>query len=465
MIRPIQAAAALATIITAVSLDANADFEVRENQGVVRVVQHLTTLDADGNPEGETTVLGGNPTSCQVNPNNAAVAGIICSFSDLTSVTLGQEPTHGAFTIADDFTVDANGAITSVEWFGFMIRRTGPNMVQDCTLNIAPASQDNWTIRYYKGDGLGFPDPNQVVAEYIDPPVVRIDTGQDPFGLVSKFKMTFTLPSALQVTCGTMYHVEIYNNYTFNDCFFCWQPAPPGNQRSLQTEWNVGVEPLPIYNDNPADINDYDMTMCHALQPSGNNVNPPTVTLQLQSPPDPSTACCTFHYTVSNNNCIGAGSFNTFYIAIDRGDASGGCETIDAILAPVDWDVEFCENWSNNNLAIFKFTGSILSELTSVSGIFRTRTSGVLPIVRDPNNTIAARSVRAWASRTNPPAGCFTHTFGPFQGQTGTWGPGFDGICAFEPIPAMSSSAKAGLALVLLSAGFYLVIRSRTATA
>lgn len=404
---------------------------------------------------------GDTSFSCQPNPDNEAFEGIICVFSDLTGVGLGEEPTEANVVVAESFFFQCNGDLTGLTWWGFMIERAGQNMVNDCTLDIAPAEEDFWTIRYYQDDGDGFPDPNNIIAEFIDPPgITRIDTGEDPFGIVSKFEIHFDFPEPVAVEGATLYHVEVFNNYTFNDCFYCWQSGPPGDIRSLQTDFDPKMEDLPSYD--VEDINDFDVAQCQDLESIGPVQNPPGIKLSLVGVPDVETGCCTFRFTVQNRNCIGTGVLETFYVAFAKGDAPADCEDIADISPPTGWDVDFCEEWSDDGRAIYRFTGNSLGELESTSGMIKMRVNGDVPVVLDPNNTVPADGVRAWASKDLLGEDlCGTETFGPLEGEAGEWGVGHSAECPFVPIPAMSAQGKGLLLTVFVVAGLLLVLRSR----
>ncbi len=432
------------------------------------IAQDFTPGGESASAAGDAALLvGDTDTSCQENPDDGANGGTICVFSDLTGVGLGKEPTVASVVVAERFHVESNGQLTGVTWWGFMVERAGENSVNDCTLDIAPSSEDNWFIRYYVDDGFGLPDTDNIVAVFNDPAgITRIDTGVDPFGLVSEMEMHFDFPEPIDVECGTLYHVEIYSNYTFNDCYFCWQSAPPGDFQSLQADFDPSVDDFPLYNLDDG-LSDFDVAQCHDFTSSGAESNLPTATLQRVAVPDVETGCCTFRYVVRNNNCIGTGGeIDEFYVAFAKGDAPDGCETIADIAAPFGWQMEMCEPWSEDGRAIFRFTGAVLGEQASTFGQIKTQVNGISEVFLDANNAVPPHSIRAWAS-SDAVAGqaCGTGSFGPLLSETGEWGLGRNGECDLEPIPAMDPTGKLALMLALSVGGMLLVIRSRSAAA
>ncbi len=448
--------------------NARAESEVQENHGVLRVPHGYVPAARRSTGEGGAPEVGDTTTSCQENPDNDAIEGIICTFADLTAVGLGDDPVPLSLSIADNFEVESNGQLTGVTWWGFMVERAGPGAVNDCTLNIAPSENDLWSIRYYTDDGFGFPDPEGIIAEFevagTDPGFTRIDTGEDPFGLVSKMEIHYDFPEPLPILCGVNYHAEIYSNYTFNDCYYCWQPAPPGDARSLQTDFDPDTEDLPNYD--VKDENIYDMSLCQDFEPAGAEANLPRVALSLVRPPDVETGCCEIRYTVENGNCVGLGAIQTFFVAFAKGNASNECEDLMSISAPNGWNVAFCEEWSSQGRSVYRFSGGSLGELQSTSGMIRTRVNGPTDIILDANNAVPAFGIRAWAS-DDILAGnaCGTGQFGPLVGENGEWGEGRNVLCPFAPIPSMSTPGKGLLVLLVAGGGLFLVIRSRTTPA
>ncbi len=394
----------------------------------------------DYNPAAE---VGETPTSCQENPDNDAVGGTVCGFADATA--------GAGLQIAERFSTVTSGEIATMKWWGFFAQTAAP--AGDCGIDTAPPVNDKWTIRYYLDDGNGF--PGDLVAEFVElPAVTRIDTGADVgtgIGPLSVLEMEATFPEAVQIEGGLFYHVEISSNYDFNDCFFCWQVAPPGDTVALQG--TIG-EPYTV-----DDFTEYDVAQCQGFFSGGGGQLPPSIALDLIHPPDVDTSCCQFKYRVRNRNTPGFGALTTFYMAIARGNAPAGCEDITDITPPVGFTVSFCEDWSNNDIAIFKFDGGNLVEQDSTFGQIRTRVNGSVDLILDVDNVVRANGIRAWGSQSNPGLACGTGAFGPFG--NGIWNDGADGRCPFEPIPSLSIAGKGFLLLVVVAGGVYLVVRSR----
>lgn len=405
---------------------------------------------------------GTTETSCQVNESNLRYpdpkTGTTCASSDLTAVRfMTGEPT--SFYVAESFSFLCDAEITGLTWWGFFIEIPEANEFINCTLDAAPADQDHWTIRYYRDDGSAFPDvglPGELLAEFVDPPgITRIDTGEDPFdGLLSKMEMHFDLPTSLSIAAAEIIHLEIVSNYTLNDCFFCWQTAPPGDSISLQ---RAGQE-----QDYTLDgAADFDVAHCQDFSSEGGAVNPPLITPSFQHIPNPMTGCCTMRFAVQNRNCMGVEPIDTFYVAFARGNGAPACEDIADVSAPAGWTAEICEPW-NEGRAIYKFTGAALGDLQTTFGMIRTTVNGITAHRLDPSNAISTKSILMWVSQD--PLGetlCGSGTFGPLNDELGEWSGGRNAACPFAPIPAMTLGGKAVLVLLLTVAGTLLVLRCR----
>lgn len=412
------------------------------------------------------SAAGDTETSCQENPMDLSQGpnGTICVFSDLTA---GDPPGDAATNAADNFNFLCNGQITGLKWWGVMAQLGA--MAGDCGNGTAFPLGDQWTIRYYLDDGNNLPGmmiAQFVIPQFTPPPVGvdRIDTMRDVgtgIGDLSVLEMHYTLPAPLIVQGGQKYHVEIFNNYTLNPCFFCWQTAPPGDLRSLQ-RGDDGMGMFAPYTE--ADANEYDLAVCQEFTADPPSALPPGVTLELAGPVDVPTGCCDFFYTIKNLNCPGAGSINTFYLAIAKGTGAPVCESLSDLGAPVGWNVEFCEPWSGSGRTVYKFTGGVLIEQQSVFGHIRTKVNGMSAVMLDPDDSVPAQGIRAWVSAD--PAGaplCGSGTFGPLDTEMGLWSNGVNGLCAIEPIPSLSSPSKAVLAGLVLLGGTLLIFRSRKA--
>jgi hypothetical protein len=129
--------------------------------------------------------------------------------------------------------------------------------------------------------------------------------------------------------------------------------------------------------------------------------------------------------------------------------------------------VSFCEDWSNDNIAVFSFTGGSIPEQQTTFGQIRVTVNGDTPVDLGPGddpesmNIVEPSAIRGWASQESPGLSCGTGDFGPLAGQLGEWGPPGNGICALEPIPSLSATGKLLLTALVILGGAYLVTRSK----
>ncbi len=394
-------------------------------------------------PEGET------PTLCQqVDPPNPGNGGTICSFADETS-------SAGALKVAESFTTITNGDVIALDWEMLLLSNVGG--FANCDLNTGPVENDLINIRYYLDDGNGF--PGDLVAEFLDITSAdagysRVDTGDDiaAAGGFDLFRVRYVFPTPIPIEGGLIYHTEVWSNYTFNDCFACAMTAPPGDATSfaalLPDDYTVD------------DINEWDLALCQDFVSGGGGQLPPTVMFERIGAPDVDTGCCQFRYNVRNRNTPGFGALTEFYVAISRGDSPGGCEDLSNITPPIGWSVSSCDDWGDDNMAIFRFTGGSLAEQATTFGQIRLSVNGPVPTNLDAENTVAAFGILGWGSQDMLEPSCAGGNVGPIGGL-GEWSSSNFGLCALEPIPSFSTSGKLALTLLVVVGGAFLVLRSR----
>jgi hypothetical protein len=202
------------------------------------------------------------------------------------------------------------------------------------------------------------------------------------------------------------------------------------------------------------------------------------------SPVDPEQ-CCSFRYVIENRNSVGAGSVTKFYMAVHRGDHKmPDCgEDLSEITAPPGYTVSYCEGWRTRPLGgsdwvIYQFdptSGGEIAELSEVFGSLRIRVNDEVRNTLDEDDVVQPFGVRAWASQ-HPHGDAFCQTganFDPLLPNVDgfgrpIWGDAADGLCTNEngnplrPIPAGTVVGKGLLAMLLVGAGMWLVVRSRT---
>ena len=416
----------------------------------------------------------------------------ICTFSDLTA---GED----GLRVADNFYFFGSGEVWGVSWWGTMAQQeVEPN--GQCTMDDqtpdylwAPVDYDDWTIRYFTEDPAnpGWPlEPAIVEFTGVGPGVatgtysrtIKYSPSGYPMvmptgiGDLAVYEMNYTFAPGDHFAVNGLetYFIEITSNYTHNECFFCWGVCDPSwDLRSLQRDEGDPWDP------NAADPQDtvYDVAVCQEFC-GPPTPQPPRITVELDGLPEQDTDCCTFRFRVINQNSIDAGPLTRFWMAVEKGDGEdpGDCgEDLSEIIPPVGYDVEYCETWkttpqTGSRGAIYTFTGGEIPEGQWTFGHIKLRVNDRSEDELNDENTVQGFGVRMWGSNSQGDAAvpvdlglCGTGQFGPLENPVpvGAWSTGEDGICDIHPIPAMSAVGKVLLALLLIGAGLFLVLRSR----
>ncbi len=417
----------------------------------------------------------------------------ICAFDDF-SFDNGE----GGLKVVDDFFFLAQAEIQGLTWWGAMVQPVTGGF-DDCDLTVAPAANDDWTITYYEDDnGV----PGTVIKQFtnVNPSVAsgtysRVSLFPDRAinGVFGVFEMnyTFDVNERFIVNSFDRVWVEIVQNYTANDCFFCWEVATPNwNLDSLQANGNDAYDrTLDEDGDGePDQVSTYDMAQCQDVCFNEAVPNPPGIELELfDFTPVDQEECCTFRYSVVNQNSPGAGPVTKFYMAVHRGDDDlPDCgEDLSEINPPPGYTVSYCEGWrlrqtGDSDWVIYQFDptgGGEIPELGQVSGTLRVRVNDFKENdlqSDDPNDIVPAFGIRAWGSQRQDLGDQFCGgqapgNFDPLAPVVGVdpWSDGSNGTCTnaddepLRPIPSGTVMGKGLLAMLLIGAGLWLVIRSR----
>ena len=404
----------------------------------------------------------------------------ICAISDAT------DP-GGGYRVADDLWFSsAVMEVFGLTWWGTLCRLEGSEFLE-CDMDVLPPSEDNWTIRYYEDDDGR---PGTLITEFVGvgPGVASGDYSRVALeeeivvpgvGSWTKMEMTYFFDDADVLWLGGLqrYWIEIYSDYA-NDCFFCWQTSNPNwNLYSLQAEVDEPYDPMWA--------NEFDMAQCQCAWHVDPNPRP-TVRMELVDPtPVDQDQCCHFRYVVENQYFVGAGPVTKFYMAVHRGDHSDpDCgEDLSEITPPPGYTVSYCEGWRTRELGdsrwvIYQFDpigDARIPELSEVFGSLRVRVNDER--ANDlhgeyQTEIVPAFGIRAWGTdRTDlGEAYCGTGAnFDPLWPPIGwpQWSVAGDGTCTNEggdplrPIPAGTALGKGLLAMLLVGAGAWLVMRSR----
>ena len=179
-----------------------------------------------------------NATGCQTpDLGGHGAAGIIGATSDLNI--------NAGYQVADTFHPTVSGAITQVCWWGLYID-FGTNT--DCGAT-GPGTGDNFSITYYLDDGDSTIPGTILAGPYAVSSVVA-PTGEliaSGIGDIVQYEYSATHP-AVKIVAGGCYWISI-TNLTTGTCFWLWETAPAGDERSAQD--NAGWT-----------IDDYDLAFC-----------------------------------------------------------------------------------------------------------------------------------------------------------------------------------------------------------
>ncbi|MEE2819865.1 MAG: hypothetical protein VX615_04555 [Planctomycetota bacterium] len=158
--------------------------------------------------------------------------------------TSDLNPSAG-YQVADTFSPSANGAVSSVCWWGFYIDFGGP---ADCGID-GPGTGDNFTIEYYADDADGYTPGTMIAGPFSVVSSVTPTGDVIPSGIGDLIQYQYTAShEPVKVEAGQCYWISIYNNKT-ESCFWLWETAPPGDERSAQNNAGWGSA-------------DYDVAFC-----------------------------------------------------------------------------------------------------------------------------------------------------------------------------------------------------------
>ena len=162
----------------------------------------------------------------------------------IIGATSDNNPDAG-FQVADTFHPMADGSVASVCWWGMYIDFSGP---ADCGVD-GPGTGDDFSITYYLDDGDGT-TPGTVLAGPMSVAASAVATGNvigSGIGDIIEYEYTAS-HDPVAVTGGACYWISIVNNTT-ETCFWLWETAPPGDERSAQNNSGWGAA-------------DYDLGFC-----------------------------------------------------------------------------------------------------------------------------------------------------------------------------------------------------------
>ena len=159
----------------------------------------------------------------------------------IIGATSDANPSAG-YIVADTFHPTASGALTDVCWWGMYIDFGAS---ADC----GPGTGDAFSITYYLDDADGTV-PGSILAGPFDVPSVGIPTGEiigSGLGDITQYEYSASHPP-VDVMQGECYWIAILN-HTTETCFWLWETAPAGDERSAQDNSGWGA-------------NDFDLAFC-----------------------------------------------------------------------------------------------------------------------------------------------------------------------------------------------------------
>ncbi len=179
--------------------------------------------------------------------------------SGTLAATSDRNPGAG-FKVAENVQINADGQITALCWWGIYFDF---GILADC----GPGSGDDFQIVYYNDDAGGAV-PGSVKAGPFSVTVNKFQTGNVLVAgsiVVNEWQFEATHPP-VPVSAGECVWVEISNNTT-GTCFWLWDTAPAGDNRSAQTDAS-GSTYAPT---------DYDLAVCLDVDitPDGCGAPPP----------------------------------------------------------------------------------------------------------------------------------------------------------------------------------------------
>ena len=182
-------------------------------------------------------VFRGVGTDCASISCDASCQAVGCQSPDqaghgsggIVGGTSDMNPSAG-YRVADTFNPTASGAVSNVCWWGFYIDFGGP---ADCGID-GPGTGDNFTVEYYLDDAGGS-EPGTLLAGPFTVTSSVAPTGEViPSGIGDLIQYQYSAShKPVNVNAGECYWISIYNNTT-ESCFWLWETAPPGDERSAQ---------------------------------------------------------------------------------------------------------------------------------------------------------------------------------------------------------------------------------------
>ena len=179
-----------------------------------------------------------NATGCQpADLGGHGADGIIGATSD-------TNPDAG-YVVADTFNPTENGVVSQACWWGMYIDFGGPS---DCGIS-GPGTGDSFTISYYLDDA-GSTIPGTLYAGPFEVSAGVSATGDMiPSGIGDIVQYEYSASHApVKVQAGECYWISI-SNQTTGTCFWLWETAPAGDNRSAQDNGGWGES-------------DYDLAFC-----------------------------------------------------------------------------------------------------------------------------------------------------------------------------------------------------------
>ncbi len=197
-------------------------------------------------------IFRGSGTSCADVSCESDCDAVGCQSPDLgghgadgiIGATSDTNPDAG-YIVADTFNPTTSGAITQVCWWGLYIDFSGPT---DCGVD-GPGTGDNFTISYYLDDGDSSVPGTMFAGPYEVSAGVSATGEYVPSGIGDLVQYEYSAShDPVKVQAGECYWISV-TNMTTGTCFWLWETAPAGDQRSAQYNETWGTS-------------DYDLAFC-----------------------------------------------------------------------------------------------------------------------------------------------------------------------------------------------------------
>ena len=205
-------------------------------------------------------IFRGAGTSCADVSCETGCSAIGCQSPDLAGhgssgiigATSDTNPGAG-FQVADTFNPTVSGVITEVCWWGLYID-FGLNV--DCGVD-GPGTGDNFTITYYLDDGDSTIPGTMFAGPFAVSSSVAPTGDVIPSGLGDIVQYAYSAyHSPVKVQAGACYWISIVNQTT-GDCYWLWETAPAGDERSAQDNGGWGSS-------------DFDLGFCVNIETASN---------------------------------------------------------------------------------------------------------------------------------------------------------------------------------------------------